>query len=178
MRIDYLRDGPPEFLDVTAHVMRRPDVTPLAHFLVVGVAIVAIGWSAERWQVARESAAVHRLEDRVAATTVAAARVESEAGEVRRLRDLERELHGLRVSGAGAVAAIGRLANAMPDDTWLTSMSVQGRELVVSARASTLDAVGDTLRRVRLSQLAGVHAPTDPRQRILDFQFTAQASPQ
>lgn len=99
-----------------------------------------------------ESARLHELERvgaayeaRLAETALDAARVRRLERDVARLRALDDELLSVRRSGGASADEIAALGNALPGDTWLTTLRRDGDGLDVEGTGDRMRSVASAL---------------------------------
>ncbi len=173
MRVDYLQDAPPETLIRIRETLSLPEVRVLAASVAAAAAVIAGAWSLGGLHLRQEQAAVRVLEARVARGTVDAARVKGELRALRGEETFERQLRGVRDSGAKAAQQLALLANRLPRGTWLTSVTLSGRRTSLVGRATTLQNVSRMLSVLPNAALESVRAGSSTRERTLEYRADA-----
>ena len=108
--------------------------------------------------------AAARVARALAETTPAVERIRALQRDVERLRARSAADDALRRSGTDAANAIARIANALPDGTWLTSLRVDPATIALDGRAARVDGVATaleslaTLREARSARLLSARA--------------------
>jgi hypothetical protein len=169
MKVDYLRDAPPRVVERIQSLGVLPQTRALMGFAATAILVTLVGWGVEGSHVHKEREAIQTLQLRVDRSTILAARVRNELDELAKWERLDRELRGLRDSGAVMSRRMASIARALPAPTWLTSMVLDGRGAQMEGHATRLRDVGATLASMSGSSLVELRAPVETRRHILAF---------
>lgn len=171
MRFDYLRDGPSEAVEYLREFSRRTDARALLSFLGTAAGILLCAWMLEEMHVREAHAEFLQAQARLDRSATQAGVVRTEMAQLRRAVALERRLEGIRDTSTVAARRMTLLANRLPEEAWLTSLTWSERGFDLDGRGVGIRSVAKALRAYSGTRLMAVRAPTDTASRILDFRL-------
>ena len=152
---NFLRDPLHPALEKTLQ-LRLP---PSWYSTVVAAALVALtiiaSLAVEIYRLQNAEASLHRAEVRFESSRESLSRERLQWNRVDRLVAEDRRLRALRLSGPIAASRIAAAGDALPDDAWVRTMSVDSGGMDVKGEADGLAALQSALENVRADRRIG-----------------------
>ncbi|MHB8147623.1 MAG: hypothetical protein ACYDGM_10250 [Vulcanimicrobiaceae bacterium] len=149
MRFDYLHDPVPSAIERLRSVLVAPYLqAPLLAMLLVVVVEPTI-YGMLRYQLIRANDQERAAHSAYVVSRVALERVNLEHTQVIVLVHLDRRILQIRKSGAVAAERMLDIANHLPRDAWLTSLSRTKDGELLLGRVDSMQSLGDVVREMR-----------------------------
>lgn len=177
---DFLHDPRTLLLErLRAYKVSRRLAAAAIALATVTVAIGA-GWSVERSRALGAERSVERLQVEDSALRARLVGEKLEAAEVADLGALDGRLRAIAASGTRFRARMAALAQELPHDAWLVSLTDDGHRLALVGRTQRLTSVADAMARLSgkrfgSSSLDRVARVERPGGALLEFSFSIGA---
>lgn len=171
VKFDYLRDGPPEAIEHAREFSRRADARALLSFLGTAAAILLCAWMLEEAHVREARAALFQAQARLDRTAAKANVVRAGMERLRRAVGLERRLELIRDTSALVARRMTMLANRLPPEAWLTSLTWNDGGYDVQGRGIGIRSIAQALRAYAGGRLVALRASENTMSKLLEFRM-------
>jgi Tfp pilus assembly protein PilN len=144
-RTNYLLSWSERYAGIALPSTLRPELRAPLAVLACALALVVLLGSVQHARLRAVAADEARYAEQLGAAERRAARTTAAEGEVARLRTIAARLDALRSLGSEHTAEIARLGNALPSESWLTSMRADPVALTLEGGSARISAIAQTM---------------------------------